>query len=211
MIDKKTKKKLKISIIVLILILCILLIVLIRENSHKKETILKKLISGLDNLNYTYVINNSYGEEKDETIVQVLGKYEKRVDEEKIEYIDYDKKIVYCEYLGLDDDYNETFENNGITDMDYYHQYIDSYFNNTSYIYQYVGKEKLDNQKCTVVRFEDTISHLTETYLWINDATNLIVRVEAYQKNGEKKEKIMDEKYQYQEGNNQLKDMIVSK
>lgn len=203
MINKKSSKNYK-KIIILFLI-GILLFILIFSiiKFHSKEQILNKLITGLNNLNYEYTLKD--GEIK----VEICGKLEKRTTSDVIKYLDYEKNITYEVFV--DTGYMEEYKNNGISDISYYNNYINCYFNNDEYKYKYVGKKEMNGKKYIVIKFVDNIIGKNETYFWIDDATNVIKKIEYYQEKNNKLEKSDEITFNFDNGSNKLEDVKFSK
>ena len=197
----KTKLTIMILIIILIMMLLIVLVVLMILKSTRKEIILDRLISGLSNLNYTYTLN-------DGTKVKVFGMHEKIETSESITYIDYENKksvTIYPESL-----FKEEFINNGMKDMKYYNSYIDSYFNK-NYIYKYCGKENIEGKECLKIEFIFKETKAEETYMWIDDLTNVIKKIECYQYINNKKVKVKDNNnYDFCIGSNTKEDVLAT-
>ena len=122
MAKKKLRKKILLIIILLILLLLILVITMKNLNSSTSKEMLNRLISGLDNLNYTY--NDG------EMDIHIVGKYGKGSTLETEKYIDYNDKITRELYS---DHFMEEYQNNGFKDMEYYKEYIEYYFSNNMY------------------------------------------------------------------------------
>lgn len=204
MTRKNLKKYIRFSIVLIFIILIVVLIRAIILNFIGKEKIMNRLILGLNNLNFAYTSNDG------ETEVYVYGKYEKRINSKETIYNDYENKITRVIYQ--DSTYMDEYSNNGYTDMDYYKQFIDDYFNNDYYDYKYIGKKKIKDVKCTVVRFLGA-SKAYEIYIWIDDSTNLVKKIEKYfldKSYSNKKEKILDQDWDFNTGSGNVDDIKIT-
>lgn len=206
MSNKKLKKKIKLFILLLIFALVMLLIMLVITFSYSKKRILGRLISGLENLNYSY--KNNEGSE-----VQVFGMYEKITNKSSGEviyndYKDNETRIIYPDVAYMDEN-----DNNGIIDMQYYKMYIEKYFNNNKYIYKYCGKEKIGGRKCLKIKFIFKSTEADEIDIWIDDLTNVIKKFEHYQYINNEKIKVKDlDSYYYDfiSGSNKIDDIKIT-
>lgn len=178
----RKKKKLKSLIFIITIILLILIFLNIMENLHSKEKMIQRLISGLNNLNYSYV-------NEDGDIIKVLGKLEKVENNKTIIYIDYDEKI--SDKIYLNTIHRESYKNNGIEDMEYYNNFIVEFFEDNNYTYYYRGKKELNGNKCTIVDFVTEKSKSNNgkygITIWINDSLNIVEKVEHYVINNKKR------------------------
>lgn len=208
-INLKKLKLLKRIIVLNVSILFIVIAFLMISISHSKETILKKLIKGMDNLNYSYRIASKDGE----TIVKVIGKKEKRMKANGSEiYIDYvtGKSIA----INKEPKYKEEYNNGGIEEMPYYQDMIEEYFNNRTFQYQYLGKKTMDSKKYIVIEFKGSNGFdgkRTIIKLWIDPQVYLIEKKEVYfEDNGN--EVLTDIKeYQYHTNENNINEVQIPK
>lgn len=205
MTRKQLKKYIKFSLFLILIIIIIVVIRLIMLNLHSREKMLKRLISGIDNLNYNYTTD-------DENKIQVVGKYEKIITTDKEIYNDYENKVTR-EILN-DSSFMDEYTNNGIYDTQYYDEFIKYYLDTDEYYkYKYKGKKELDGKKYTVIEFYTTGEFSRdEVYYWIDDTTNLIYKVENYQYNIEtdKMEKKSEKEYEFDIGSNKIEDVKIS-
>lgn len=205
MSKKKSKKsRLRFIILILIILLIIGMIILATTKAHSKEKILKRLISGLENLNYTYEENGS--------TVQVVGKLEKMASSDIITYSNYDKKTTDEIYLNTS--HRESYKNNGITDMEYYKQFITKYFEDNYYDYKYSGKKEVNGQKYFIIDFVDESNQNKSrnkygVTIWVNDSLNVIEKVEYYILNKNEKEVYDTTDFRFHTGENSLTDVQV--
>ena len=202
-VNKKAKKlKVLIVLIMIVLILLLVAFILVRKEleSRKKEVIIERLKSGIANLNYT-TEDSGYK-------IQVLGKKEKYTTPEKIYYYDYDKKET--KELYLNSNFMQEYENNGLEDLSYYKNYIEYYFIGDYYDYKYVGKEDYKGKKCTVVSLSTynlgRVEEPEDNIIYIDDDTNLIVKIENYNIKDERK-KVTEVDYDFSSGSNTLQDI----
>lgn len=205
MSNKKDKlKKMKIGMMLLGIILILLFILSAIIESHSREKIMNRLILGIDNLNYSINIGNQS--------IQILGKKEKQQKyENSITYIDYEKKITFDLYP--ESKYKEVYSNNGIEDMQYYQDFIKSYFQNDNYTYKYVGS-KIDNGvKCYIVEFKDKYDvnkRYTVVRLWINSSLNVIEKQEDYIEYKKERTFVNEIKFNYHTNANTQSDVTIS-
>lgn len=200
---KYSKSKIKTLIIIILIILMVFVIYLLKLKSYSKDKVFQKLILGLDNLNYTYFINN--GNNK----IQVFGKYEKKIyDEDEIEYFDYGQKDTYYTYNSSK--FMMEYYNKGIEDMDYYQKFIKYYFENDDYSYYYKGKKDFNGQKCIIIDFRNIVEPLAGSegiLMWINDSLNIVEKIEYYYYNDGKENVYDTTVYSFHTNENKLEDV----
>ena len=218
MTKKKIKKYIKLSLILILLVVIILILINLLKEFYSRENMLKRLISGIDNLNYNYTTSD--GKNK----VQVIGKYEKITTTVKEGYGDEGKEItkeIYNDYdkkitreILEDSVFMEEYSNNGIKDLQYYDEFIKGFLDTDEYYdYKYKGKKELNGKKCTLIEFIYPAEFAErEVYYWIDDNTNLICKVEKYQYNiqTDKMEKIDEKEYDLGVGSNKIEDIKIS-
>ena len=184
---RKNKKKLKkIRLVLIIILLTVLLTVLMNtiigiknKNIYTREAVKNNLVSGIENLNYSYKDDNEKAE------VLILGKLSKKINEDNsIIYEDYSNKKSYKLYSNSN--FMEEYPNTGIENMDYYKNYIDKYFNDFKYEYKYDKKTKIDENKCIIIEFYSEVEE-NGIILWIEENSNIIIKEQSFiLKNGKR-------------------------
>ena len=202
---KLNVNRIKILIIITTIILVLLFIILERMHSNSKEAIIKRLISGIDNLNYSYTIDG------EEASIKVLGKkaVKEFLNKDTI-YIDYEKKSSVL--VDPENKYAEYYENKGIEEMQYYKDFIDCFYQEY-YEYKYIGKKDLNGKECIVVELVNknyAFNRTNSIVIWINDSLNIVEKVENYNYN-KKDKKLVDEKvFAFNTGTVSLEDVNIS-
>lgn len=201
---EKIKRKILIIIILVIIVLSLLLVILMHLKHYSEENIKNRLISGIDNLNYSYT--TTY------TDNYVVGKKEKivSINSGEITYVDYGLK----KSNSVNDNtmYIENSTNNGISDMDYYKRYIEPYFN-SSFKYKYKGKKIYNNISCLVVDFTEKgeiSGKTTTTRFWINENLNIVEKGEYIINNNGKENVISTKEFDFHSGKNLDSDVTIS-
>lgn len=204
---KISKNKIKFAIILFVILLVIIGIVFIYFQGYSKNKVMARVISGLDNLNYSYTST-------DNSTVKIVGKKERQeYSDGNIIYIDYNNKTSVKANASLN--YKEEYNNNGIVDMGYYKEIISQYFDNKNLQYSYKGQKNYKGKDYTVVEFKyiyNTGDVKNYIDLFINNQTNLVDRLETYSHSKNSKRELTNEiDYNYSNGNNLESDVTVPK
>lgn len=203
--SRKNKKIwiLKLVFLILFVALIAMIILLHKTKAQSPENFHKRLLNGINNLNYTYTDNSEKVYPKK---VQILGK-KKKVTESNgnITYYDYSTKETIYTYP--DAERKLLYHNKGIEDMDYYKKYIKQYIESGVYTFSYKGKEEYNGTQCSVIEFVSPNGN--GAIMWINDKLDIVDKITTFGEIDGKRKEIQTEELRFHTGDNTHNDVDV--